>query len=99
MVKAGILQEALTLNFSFDLAIHRDGTFQVVGAKPRIAPKTMFIGLWLVRCSIGCFSKSDSRTTYRLPSLIEQQILLLEPQDLQIQARQRAPIAHFLKNY
>jgi hypothetical protein len=47
----------ITLDFSFDLAINRDGPFQVVGAKPQNRAKTALIGVWLVRCIIGLLLK------------------------------------------
>jgi hypothetical protein len=80
----------ITLDFSFDLAINRDGPFQVVGAKPQNRAKNS--ADWGMVGSLQHQLTSQSRFL----SLIKQQITLLEPQDLQIQERH---LAHILKNY
>jgi hypothetical protein len=90
----------ITLNYSFDLAINRDGTFQVVSAKPQNRAKNN--GCWGVIGSLQHRLASQSRFPNLLIGflcLIEQHIPLLEPQDLQIQARHLAPLPHSLKNY
>jgi hypothetical protein len=89
----------ITLKFSFDLAINRDGTFQVVGAKPQ--NRAMDNGCWGVVGSLQHQLASQSRGPNLPidPILIKQQITLLEPQDLQIRVRHLAARPHSLKNY